>query len=85
MARIRPDANTGIVPLQHTRATVIKLHGDYLDVDAMGNTPAELAGLPSQRQRRILGQRLNSCLDAMGLMRWEWDRSGSPVPCQNPV
>jgi len=32
-----------MAPLQHARATVIKLHGDYPDVEAMRNTPAELA------------------------------------------
>jgi hypothetical protein len=39
----RPEAIQGMATLQHARATVIKLHGDYLDVDAMRNTPAELA------------------------------------------
>jgi hypothetical protein len=40
---VRPEAIRGMAPLQHARATVIKLHGDYLDVEAMLNTPAELA------------------------------------------
>jgi pyruvate,water dikinase len=31
-----------MAPLQHARVTVLKLHGDYLDVEAMRNTPAEL-------------------------------------------
>jgi hypothetical protein len=39
----RANAIAGMAPLQHARATVIKLHGDYLDVQAIRNTPAELA------------------------------------------
>lgn len=38
----RADAIAGMAPLQHARATVIKLHGDYLDVQAIRNTPVEL-------------------------------------------
>jgi hypothetical protein len=38
----RADAIPGMAPLQHARATVIKFHGDYLDVQAIRNTPAEL-------------------------------------------
>jgi hypothetical protein len=38
----RADAIAGMAPLQHARATIIKLHGDYLDVQAIRNTPVEL-------------------------------------------
>jgi FMN phosphatase YigB (HAD superfamily) len=37
-----PDAAKGAPPLQHTRCTVIKVNGDYLD-DRIKNTPKELA------------------------------------------
>src|SRR5689334_21859676 len=36
------DAVDGAVPLVHARCTVIKVHGDYLDV-RIKNTPEELA------------------------------------------
>lgn len=36
-----PDDAEGAPPLQHTRCTVIKVHGDYLDA-RIKNTPAEL-------------------------------------------
>jgi hypothetical protein len=68
----RPDAITGMAPLQHARATVIKLHGDYLDVDAMRNTPAELATYDPAMQAL-----LSRVLDEYGLiiLGWsgEWD------------
>lgn len=68
----RPDAITGMAPLQHARATVIKLHGDYLDVEAMRNTPAELAAYDSA-MRDLLAR----VLDGYGLviLGWsgEWD------------
>ena len=68
----RPEAITGMAPLQHARATVIKLHGDYLDVDAMRNTPAELAAYDPAMQAL-----LSRILDEYGLtiLGWsgEWD------------
>ena len=68
----RPEAITGMAPLQHARATVIKLHGDYLDVDAMRNTPAELAIYDPAMQAL-----LSRILDEYGLtiLGWsgEWD------------
>ena len=68
----RPEAITGMAPLQHARATVIKLHGDYLDVDAMRNTPAELATYDPAMQAL-----LSRILDEYGLiiLGWsgEWD------------
>jgi hypothetical protein len=61
-----------MAPLQHARATVIKLHGDYLDVEAIRNTPAELAAYdPAIRDL------LARVLDEYGLiiLGWsgEWD------------
>jgi hypothetical protein len=41
----RPDAVAGMVPLSHASATVVKLHGDYLDVESL-NTDQELAQYP---------------------------------------
>lgn len=37
----RPEAVNGMKPLPHAQATVIKVHGDYLDLGSR-NTPAEL-------------------------------------------
>ena len=68
----RSDAIAGMAPLQHARATVIKLHGDYLDVEAMRNTPAELA-IYDPAMRDLLAR----VLDENGLivLGWsgEWD------------
>jgi SIR2-like domain len=68
----RPDAIGGMAPFQHARATVIKLHGDYLDVEAMRNTPAELAAYHPAMQ-----ELLARVLDEYGLivLGWsgEWD------------
>jgi len=43
----RPEAVAGMKPLAHSRATVIKLHGDYMDLTTL-NTPRELADYPAQ-------------------------------------
>jgi hypothetical protein len=66
-----PDAVEGALPLAHTKCTVIKLHGDYLDT-RIKNTPDEL---------ELYDIRLNSLLDRIldeyGLIvcGWsaEWD------------
>jgi SIR2-like domain len=68
----RPDAIAGMAPPQHARATVIKLHGDYLDVESIRNTPAELSAYdPAMRDL------LARVLDEYGLivLGWsgEWD------------
>ena len=68
----RPDAIGGMAPLQHARATVIKLHGDYLDVESIRNTPAELSAYdPAMRDL------LARVFDEYGLivLGWsgEWD------------
>lgn len=43
----RPEAIKGITPPQHAPATVIKLHGDYADLEQR-NTGAELAEYPPE-------------------------------------
>ena len=43
----RPEAVNGMAPLAHARATVIKLHGDYLDLGTR-NTPTELSEYPHE-------------------------------------
>ena len=68
----RPEAITGMAPLQHARATVIKLHGDYLDVDAMRNTPAELAIYDPAMQAL-----LSRILDEYGLTILGWSGDGT--------
>lgn len=45
----RPEAVAGMKPLAHSRATVMKLHGDYMDLTSL-NTPQELADYPTQWQ-----------------------------------
>lgn len=43
----RPEAVAGMKPLVHAPATVIKLHGDYLDLGSR-NTPSELEAYPDE-------------------------------------
>lgn len=43
----RPDAVRGLTPLPHAAATVVKLHGDYADLD-MRNTVDELDTYPAE-------------------------------------
>lgn len=43
----RPEAVTGMKPLPHAPATIIKLHGDYKDLNSL-NTPQELGSYPDQ-------------------------------------
>ncbi len=63
----RADAIAGMAPLQHARATVIKLHGDYLDVQAIRNTPAELAAYEP-----AMNDLLARILDEYGLITVGW-------------
>ena len=56
-----------MAPLQHARATVIKLHGDYLDFEAVRNTPAELAAYDPAMQRLLA-----RVLDEYGLITLGW-------------
>lgn len=66
-----PDAAEGALPLIHSKYTVIKVHGDYLDT-RIKNTPQEL----EQYDERIK-QLLDRVLDEFGLIicGWsaEWD------------
>lgn len=43
----RPEAVNGMKPLAHATATVIKIHGDYLDLGSR-NTPGELDQYPDE-------------------------------------
>lgn len=43
----RPEAVAGMTPLQHARATVVKLHGDYADLQSR-NTIDELSEYPAE-------------------------------------
>jgi hypothetical protein len=63
----RADAIAGMAPLQHARATVIKLHGDYLDVQAIRNTPAELAAYEPAMNGLLV-----RILDEYGLIALGW-------------
>ena len=67
----RPEQLAGATPLAHARVTVIKLHGDYADLDQR-NTADELAEYPE-----TLHTYLGRVLDEYGLIAsgWsaEWD------------
>jgi hypothetical protein len=60
------DAVRGMMPLHLSPATVIKLHGDYLDTRIL-NTPEELASYPSPLKRL-----LERVLDEYGLLVVGW-------------
>ncbi|WP_369186200.1 SIR2 family protein [Streptomyces sp. R08] len=62
----RPDQFDGATPLTHSRATVIKLHGDYLDLESR-NTVDELDAYPSEQARF-----LDRVLDEYGLVVCGW-------------
>src|SRR5258707_8979262 len=47
-----PDQMVGALPLAHSGATVIKLHGDYLDTRIL-NTPEELASYDGRLERLL--------------------------------
>jgi hypothetical protein len=69
----RAEAVAGMTPLAHASATVVKLHGDYQDLDQR-NTIDELDAYDATMQRL-----LDRVLDEYGLMvcGWsaEWDRA----------
>ncbi len=48
----RPDQATAIKPLAHSTVTIIKLHGDYADLDQR-NTVDELGTYPEAQQRLL--------------------------------
>jgi len=66
-----PDAAEGALPLAHTRCTLVKVHGDYLDA-RIKNTPEELAEYDAR-----VNSLLDRILDEYGLIvcGWsaEWD------------
>lgn len=66
-----PDAIDGAMPLSHGRCTVVKLHGDYLDIRTK-NTPVEL-----QSYNKKTDKLLDRIFDEFGLIvcGWsaEWD------------
>lgn len=68
-----PDQADGALPLAHSRATIIKVHGDYLDT-RLKNTPAELAEYDARIDRL-----LDQVFDEYGLVAcgWsaEWDEA----------
>ena len=68
-----PQAVEGATPLPHSPCTVIKLHGDYLDLRTK-NTPVELSKYDKRIERL-----LNRILDEYGLIicGWsgEWDEA----------
>lgn len=69
----RPDQIKGIKPLPHSQVTVIKLHGDYADLEQR-NTVDELETYPDELQ-----QLLERVLDEYGLIvcGWsaDWDKA----------
>jgi hypothetical protein len=56
------DAIQGSIPLTHTRCTIVKIHGDYLDI-RFKNTPVEL-----DRFDESLSSLLDRILDEFGLI-----------------
>ena len=61
-----PDAVQGALPIAHTRCTVIKVHGDYLDT-RIKNTPEELSNYDKR-----LNALLDRVLDEFGLIISGW-------------
>lgn len=72
-----PDAVKGMAPLAHSQATIIKLHGDYLDLGSK-NTPEELDNYP-QEWTTLLEQ----VFDEYGLLisGWSADWDTALVSC----
>ncbi|WUH90409.1 SIR2 family protein [Streptomyces sp. NBC_00433] len=62
----QPGGYGGATPLAHSRATIIKLHGDYLDLDSR-NTVDELSAYPDAQQ-----EFLDRVLDEYGLIVCGW-------------
>lgn len=66
-----PDAIEGAMPLVHSKCTLVKLHGDYLDIRTR-NTPVELSAYDPRTDHL-----LDHILDEFGLVvcGWsgEWD------------
>lgn len=60
------DAIEGAIPITHSRCTVVKLHGDYLDA-RIKNTPDELA-----KYSKTMNRLLDRILDEFGLVVCGW-------------
>jgi hypothetical protein len=67
------DQVRGMMPLHLEPATLIKLHGDYLDT-RIRNTPEELASYP-----RLLNRLLDRVLDEYGLVVCGWSATWDPA------
>lgn len=67
------DAVLGAVPITHTRCTVVKIHGDYLDT-RIRNTDAELAAYSP-----ALDRLLDQILDEFGLIVCGWSATWDPA------
>jgi hypothetical protein len=61
-----PDKIEGAIPLIHSHCTIIKLHGDYMDI-RIKNTPEELAQY-DERMNKVLDR----VLDDYGLLVCGW-------------
>jgi SIR2-like domain len=61
-----PDAVLGATPMVHTRCSVIKVHGDYMD-NRIKNTPAELG-----KYDRRINKMLDRIFDEFGLIVCGW-------------
>lgn len=69
----RPEAVAGMSPLSHARATVVKLHGDYKDLESL-NTAEELRSYP-QAWNDLLQQIFNEYGLVISGWSAEWDRA----------
>ena len=67
------DQMSGALPLAHTRCTVIKIHGDYIDT-RIKNTPDELTTYDP-----IMDQLLDRVFDEYGLIVCGWSAQWDPA------
>ena len=78
----RPEMVNGMKPLAHSPVTVIKLHGDYKDLDSL-NTSEELAEYPGEWEKL-----LRQVFDEYGLLisGWsaEWDKALVKIMEESP-
>ena len=70
-----PDSAEGAIPLSHTKCTIIKVHGDYLDT-RIKNTPDELASY-DPRMERLLDQ----VFDEFGIIACGWSTEWDTALC----
>lgn len=69
----RPEATSGMAPLAHSSATVIKLHGDYKDLGSR-NTPDELGYYPDE-WKQLLAQVFNEYGLIVSGWSADWDEA----------